>query len=53
MSHGVVYISRKRDMLPYKPRAFAMNMCAVNHRAQPCPKWSYKVFNGVILDIVI
>ena len=43
ISDGGAYTSRKKDMLLYEPRAFAINMCAVHHGAN-------QVQNGVISD---
>ena len=43
ISDGGAYTSRKKDMSPYEPRAFAINMCAVHHGAN-------RVQNGVISD---
>ena len=41
ISDGGAYTSRKKDMLLYEPRAFAINMCAVHYGAN-------QVQNGVI-----
>ena len=43
ISDGGVYTSRKKDMLLYVARAFAINMCAVHYGAN-------QVQNGVISD---
>ena len=43
ISDGGAYTSRKKDMLLYKPRAFAIHMCAVHYGAN-------QVQNGVISD---
>ena len=37
------YTLRKKDFFLCEPRALAINICAVHHRAQPCPKWSHSI----------
>ena len=43
ISDGGANTSRKKDMLLYEPRAFAINICAVHHGAN-------QVQNGAISD---
>ena len=46
------YTLRKKDFFLCEPRAVAINICAVHHRAHHVQN-GHIVFNGVILDIMI